>query len=336
MEASKGQVVSKLLKLVALTVLIILAAAALSWWWYLRAEPMEPPDLPGTSGRGAMEFGGHSRSWLAYIPATKTARPALVLVMHGSLGDGEGMRSATRFSFDVLAERHGFVVVYPDGYRRHWNDCRAGADYAANLENIDDVGFLRALVQRMVVEQQVDPARVFATGLSNGGQMAYRLALEAPELVAGIAAIAASLPVPASSDCQPSGQAVAALVMNGTDDPVNPYDGGVVEIFGNNSRGEVMSSLDTAAYWAGLAGYTGPGERRAWSDRVSDDGTTVESTEWLLPGQLPVSLVTIKGGGHTVPHPVFNLPRILGPTSHEMDGAEVVWRFFSAATAARR
>lgn len=327
---------TKLLKLIALAVAIILAAAALGWWWYLRAEPMEPPALPGVSERGEMEFGGHRRSWLAYIPAAKAERPALVLVMHGSLGDGEGMRSATRFSFDVLAERHGFVVVYPDGYQQHWNDCRAGADYAANLENIDDVGFLRALVQRMVVEQGVDPARVFATGLSNGGQMAYRLGLEAPELVAGIAAMAASLPVPASSDCQPSGRAVAALVMNGTEDPVNPYDGGVVEIFGNSSRGEVMSSLDTAAYWAGLAGHTGPGELRVWSDRVPDDGTRVESTEWLMPGQVPVSLVTIKGGGHTVPHPVFSLPRILGPTSHEMDGAEVVWRFFSAASAAPR
>ena len=327
---------SKLLKFIALVVVIILVAAVLGWWWYLRPEPMEPPELPGVSERGEMEFGGHSRSWLTYIPATRATRPALVLVMHGSLGDGEGMRSTTRFSFDVLAERHGFVVVYPDGYRRHWNDCRAGADYAAKLENIDDVGFLRALVQRMVAEQQVDPARVFATGLSNGGQMAYRLGLEAPELVAGIAAIAASLPVPASSDCQPSGQAVAALVMNGTEDPVNPYDGGTVEIFGNSSRGEVMSSLDTAAYWAELAGYIGAGERRVWSDRVPDDGTTVESTEWLLPGQLPVSLVKIVGGGHTVPHPVFSMPRILGPTCHEMDGAEVVWRFFSAASAATR
>ncbi len=146
---------SKLLKFIALVVVIILVAAVLGWWWYLRPEPMEPPELPGVSERGEMEFGGHSRSWLTYIPAARAERPALVLVMHGSLGDGEGMRSATRFSFDVLAERHGFVVVYPDGYRRHWNDCRAGADYAAKLENIDDVGFLRALVRRMVVEQQV-------------------------------------------------------------------------------------------------------------------------------------------------------------------------------------
>ena len=332
----EGRGVRRLLRVVVLAVVVILLAAVLGWWWYLRADSMEPPALPGTSERGVMVHGDRQRSWLAYIPAAKAERPALLLVMHGSRGDGEGMRELTRFGFDVLAERHGFVVVYPDGYQRHWNDCRAGADYAANRENIDDVGFLRALVVRMEAEQGVDPARVFAVGLSNGGQMAYRLGLEAPDLVAGIAAMAASLPVPAGSDCRPSGKAVAALVMNGTDDPVNPYQGGTVEIFGNRSRGEVMSSLETAVYWAQLAGYEGAGEHRVWNDRVPGDGTRVESTEWLAPGRPPVSLVTIRGGGHTVPHPVFNLPRILGPTSHELDGAEVTWRFFSAAAAAAR
>ena len=269
----------RLLRVVVLAVVVILLAAVLGWWWYLRADSMEPPALPGTSERGVMVHGDRQRSWLAYIPAAKAERPALLLVMHGSRGDGEGMRELTRFGFDVLAERHGFVVVYPDGYQRHWNDCRAGADYAANRENIDDVGFLRALVVHMEAEQGVDPARVFAVGLSNGGQMAYRLGLEAPDLVAGIAAMAASLPVPAGSDCRPSGKAVAALVMNGTDDPVNPYQGGTVEIFGNRSRGEVMSSLETAVYWAQLAGYEGAGEHRVWNDRVPGDGTRVESTE---------------------------------------------------------
>lgn len=317
------------LKVLAVIAMVVLVALALAWWWYLRADPMEPPALPGSVQTGTLEHGGHQRSWLAYVPAAKSPSPALVLVMHGSLGDGEQMREATRYGFDVLAERHGFIAVYPDGYERHWNDCRGGADYAANLENIDDVGFLRALVARMVDEQGVDPARVFATGLSNGGQMAYRLGLEAPDLVAGIAAMAASLADPIA--CEPAGGAVAALVMNGTEDPVNPYEGGLVEIFGNTSRGRVLSSAATAGYWAGLAGYDGEGERSRWPRRVPDDDTWVESVEWSGQGRVPVSLVTIYGGGHTVPNPVFSLPRILGPTSHQLDGPEVIWAFFSNA-----
>jgi polyhydroxybutyrate depolymerase len=321
----------KLMKALAVLVCLLVVGAALVWWRYLRLDPMVPPALPGIAQSGTLEHDGLRRSWLAYVPAARAERPALVLVLHGSRGSGERIRELTRYGFDVLAERYGFIAVYPDGYQAHWNDCRGGADYAANTEDIDDVGFLGALVQRMAGEQGIDTTRVFATGLSNGGQMAYRLGLEAPELVAGIAAMAASLPVPDNLDCTPSGRAVAALVMNGTDDPVNPYAGGVVEIFGNTSRGRVLSSVDTAAYWAGLAGYSGDGEHHAWPPRTADDPTRVESIDWSSPGKPPVSLVTVIGGGHTVPNPVFNLPGILGPTSHQIDGPEVIWAFFSSA-----
>lgn len=320
-----------LLKIVAIVVVVAGISVTLAWWWYLRMDSMVPPDLPGGVQAGSMEYDGLRRSWLAYIPASKSPTPALVLVMHGSRSNGEVMRMLTRYGFDVLAERDGFIVVYPDGYKDHWNDCRGGGDYAANLENIDDVGFLRSLVQRMVAEQGVDPARIFATGLSNGGQMAYRLGLEAPGLVAGIAAVAANLPVWANLDCEPTGEAVATLVMNGTADPVNPYEGGLVKIFGNSSRGVVQSAMDTASYWAGLAGHSGEGMLQVWPDRSADDKTVVESIDWLAPGKVPVSLVTIIGGGHTFPHPVLALPRILGPTSHQLDGAEVIWSFFQGA-----
>jgi polyhydroxybutyrate depolymerase len=158
--------------------------------------------------------------------------------------------------------------------------------------------------------------------------MAYRLGLEAPGLVAGIAAMAASLPVDSNLDCEPSGVAVAAMVMNGTADPVNPYEGGLVDILGDTSRGTVTSSAETAGYWAGLAGHSGAGVQREWPRLVADDETAVVSTEWSAQGRVPVSLVTIVGGGHTVPNPVFNLPRIIGPTSHQLDGPEVIWAFF--------
>ncbi len=326
----------KLLKIVVYLSGLLLLLAALAWWWYLRADTLEPPALPGQVQGGSVQHDGKPRSWLAYVPANLAPSPAVVLVMHGSLGTGEQMRIAARYGFDVQAERHGFIAVYPDGYENHWNDCRGSADYAANLEDIDDVGFLRSVVQRTVDEHGADPARVFATGLSNGGQMAYRLGLEAPDMVAGIAAIAASLPVDSSLDCDKSGQPVATLVMNGTLDPVNPYEGGLVEIFGNASRGAVLSSLATAQYWAGLAGYEGEGEQHAWPRQNPGDDTSVKSVEWSAAGKPPVSLVTVVGGGHTVPNPVFNMARILGPTSHQLDGPEVIWAFFNGVDSGPR
>jgi polyhydroxybutyrate depolymerase len=329
---NQGRVVLKFIKVVAIFMCLVAVTVGMLGWWYLHADPIEPPDLPGSWQPGSLHHGGHTRSWVSYVPASKTASPAVVLLLHGSRGNGEQMRTMSRYRFEQLAEQYGFIAVYPDGYQQHWNDCRGSANYAANLENIDDVGFLGALVQQLVREQGVDTSRVFAAGFSNGAQMAYRLGLEAPELVAAIAGVAANLPVPANLDCTPSGVGVATLVMNGTRDPVNPYEGGLVEILGDASRGEVMSADETIGYWVKLAGYAGPGRRQAWPDRVPDDGTAVVTTGWFEAGRHPVSLVTIEGGGHSIPHPQLNLPRMLGPTSHELDGAEVIWGFFSGTT----
>ncbi len=317
------------LKTVAVLVVLVLASALLAWRWYLHADAMEPPRLAGEMEAGSLEHDGLVRTWRAYIPALREGPVPLVLVLHGSRGDGQRMLEGTRYGFNILAEQYGFIPVYPDGFEQHWNDCRAGADYTANARNIDDVGFLQALVREMGARHGIDPSRVYATGMSNGGQMAYRMGLEAPALVAGIAAIAANLPAEENMDCEPSGEPVATLIINGTEDPVNPYGGGVVEISGNTSRGQVLSAMETVHYWAGIAGYAGEGTRRVWPERAAEDGTSVESTEWSAGGRPPVTLITVVGGGHTIPHTEYRLPRILGRTSHEFDAATVIWDFFS-------
>jgi polyhydroxybutyrate depolymerase len=291
--------------------------------WLLRWDEIAPPDLAGELVSGSMQHQGRARSWQAYIPSTRSSSPPLLFLLHGSRGDGAYMRASTFYSFDVVAEREGFIPVYPDGFERHWNDCRASASYSANLLNVDDVDFLQALAARMEEEFGVDSSRVYVAGISNGGHLAYRMGMEAPGSVAGIAAIAANLPVEKNLDCAQLGQPVATLIVNGTEDPVNPYGGGVVEILGDTSRGDVRSSNDTAAYWARLAGHRGEGLGQVWPDRAPDDGTTVQSTS------PPVQLLTVRGGGHTTPNPVYELPRIVGATSHEFDGAEVIWSFFA-------
>ena len=318
-----------LLKAVTALLVLGLASFLLAKRWYLHPDTMEPPRLAGRMEAGSLEHDGLVRTWRAYIPALREGPPPLVLVLHGSRGDGQRMLEGTRYGFNILAEQYGFIPVYPDGYEQHWNDCRAGADYSANERNIDDVGFLQALVREMQVRHGTDPSRVYAAGMSNGGQMAYRMGLEAPASVAGIAAIAANLPVEDNMDCTPTGEAVATLIINGTEDPVNPYGGGVVEIFGNNSRGQVRSAQETAQYWSGLAGYAGEGARHVWPERAGDDGTSVESMQWSAAGSPAVTLITVTGGGHTIPHTEYRLPRILGRTSHEFDAAEVIWVFFS-------
>jgi len=320
----------RFLKWLALALVLVIVAMALTAAWYLRWDELEPPAMPGVVEQGELQHGDRSRTWVTYLPASKKPRPELLIVLHGSQSSGTEIRTGTFYSFDVVAEREGFVVVYPDGVERHWNGCRASASYAANQLNVDDVGFMRALVDEMVARYGVDPGRVFATGFSNGGHMVYRLAYEAPDLLAGAAPVVANLPVSENNGCEPSDMPLPMLIVNGTEDRVNPWVGGPIVIMGDASRGAVHSSEESARYWAELAGYEGAGERTTWPEKSPDDGTSIESIRWSVPGKPPVTLIAVVGGGHTFPNPVYNLPRAMGATSHEVDGAELIWDFFKA------
>jgi polyhydroxybutyrate depolymerase len=284
----------------------------------------------GGLSKNTIEVGGHERSYLLYVPRNLAAHPPLLIVFHGSDGDGASVRRATGDEFDRLADAHGFLVAYPDGYRGNWNDCRKKASYPARTENIDDEGFVSALAAREVMAHGADPAHVFAVGHSNGAQMALRLALERPKEIAGAAIISASLPTPDNMACTPSDSPIPVLIMNGTDDPLNPYAGGEVTLFGFASRGTVLSTQTTADYFAKRNGDTGAPEISRLEHRDPKDPTWVEKSLWSAPGKRSVVLYTVHGGGHVVPQPVFSYPRLLGRQTEDVDAPAVIWDFFSA------
>jgi polyhydroxybutyrate depolymerase len=322
----------KWIRRILLATLALLAIAGVVWARYLRMTRVPEPALSAKLSRATLAWDGRDRSFSSYVPAQTEEHPALLLALHGSDGNGDQARETFGYEFDRLADEHGFIAVYPDGVEGHWNDCRKAAPYAAKKLAIDDVGYLGALVARFVQENGVDPQRVFVTGISNGGQMALRLALEAPTLVRGVAPVIASLPTDENMDCKPSGRPVSILLMNGTADPMNPYEGGTVALYGIwGNRGTVRSTKDTIGYWAALAGYTTPPEITLLPDQDRSDGSTVERRRWHGLGRRDVALDTIRGGGHTVPHPRVRLPRILGPTNGDIVAAREIWSFFEAA-----
>lgn len=310
---------------------LVLAFGALGFW-ALRSVSVPEPVLGGSLVKGSLDHGSRARTWLLYVPPRPTPSPALVLVYHGSGGDGARARAAMGYAFDRLADAEGFLVAYPDGYKRHWNDCRRAGPYEANRLDVDDVGFTRALVERLVRRRRVDRRRVFATGISNGGQMALRLALEAPDLVRAVAPVAASLPAGNNMDCQTLGRPVSVLVMNGTQDPMNPWAGGPVALYGLlGYRGDVLSTEDTVDYWRELAGLEREPQREVLPDRDPDDGSRAVRTLWRQRGHRSVELLAVVGGGHTVPHPTLQMPRILGRTNHDLVAAEEIQSFFREA-----
>ncbi len=157
----------------------------------------------------------------------------------------------TAYEFETLADRGNFIVVYPDGFERYWNDCRKRGAFSAKTRNVDDVGFIHTLIDRFREDFGVDSAHVFVMGFSNGGQMAFRLALELPLEIAGIAAVAANLPAPDNCACREAERPVPVLIVNGTADPINPYAGGS-GWFGLARSGGLRSTMETADYFKRL------------------------------------------------------------------------------------
>ncbi|MDG9854382.1 alpha/beta fold hydrolase [Pseudomonas nitroreducens] len=308
--------------LIALLVLALLVGG----WWYVPGELMQRPTLTGSSEDASLRQGQRRRSYVLYVPQKLAERPALLVVLHSSQSNGERMRRDSGYRFDALADRDGFLVLYPDGFEGHWNDCRRVASYSARQLNIDDVGFLSDMIARLQRERGVDPARVFVTGYSNGGQMALRMAAEAPDKVAGVAAVAASLPSADNDACRPAEQPRAALLMNGTRDPINPYAGGRVTLFGFGDRGNVLSAEDSALALARRNGQGGEPQ----VDKLTLPGPVwTQRQRWAAGDGPPVELVTVFGGGHLISQPLYRPPRMLGQVDPQLDGPAEIWRFFS-------
>lgn len=309
--------------LVFLLVLAVMAAGWLAWSF------REPP-LAGTLRQQTLHAGGMERSFSYYLPARLQPGAAVIFVLHGSSGTGAMMRRMSFFQFDQLADRENVVIVYPDGYQGYWNDCRRSADYAANRENIDDPAFFQEMIAYFTRTLEVDPARVYVVGLSNGGHMVYRLALEMPRAFAAFAANAASLPVDSNLDCTPAGQAVNIAVLNGTRDPINPYGGGVVTVMGNSSRGAVRSTEDTVAYWADLAGARGQAPETL-PEQDGDPDTRVERVRYLSEEGIEVRRYALHGSGHVLPaHRQSPVMALLGNNAGDMQSADELWTFFNA------
>ena len=313
---------------IALLLLLALGGLLALARWTLLPRVEQWPALTGEVQERVSRHGGLERSYRVYRPANLPDHPAVLLVFHGSMSDGAAMRALSGHQFDRLADEHGLLVVYPDGIEKHWNDCRRSADYAANRRDIDDVGFVRQLLGELDQAFGIDEGRVFVTGLSNGGHMALRLALEAPGLIRAAAPMAANLPAPDNVDCHASGEAVSIALFAGSRDPVNPYEGGLVKILWDDSRGEVLSAPATAGYFAELAGYREPPRHERLANPVAGDDSHIELERWQGRDQ-EVRLYSVIGGGHNFPARHVRFGPLLGGDNRDADVADLMWAFFA-------
>jgi len=279
-----------------------------------------------------IQVNGLERTYRIHIPSElpENSTSALVFVLHGGGGTGEGMeRTLTLGGFNTLADDHKFIVVYPDGFEKNWNDGRKNVSDPAHQQNIDDVGFFTILIENLTQEFDIDPKRIFVTGISNGAMMSYRLAAEIPEKIAAIAPVAGAFPIDLVS-YNISDNPVSVCILSGTHDPLVPWEGGIVG-FPRNPRGIVLSVPDSVMFWVEHNNCTTIPNSTVLPDADPTDHTWVQRDIYTDgSNNSEVILYTIYNGGHTWPDGYQYLPEpLVGRTTHDMNANTVIWDFFS-------
>lgn len=288
-------------------------------------DPPPPEDAPmacdGRTGQTGsrlltMTHDGLVRSTLLHVPDGYDATRGAMLVLNFHGFTSAGWQQALLTGMNERADERGFIVAYPQGVAVSWNagDCCG----TAWTDAVDDVGFVRALIDRIAEEYCVDPRRVYATGMSNGGFLSHRLACELSDRVAAIAPVAGVMGIDAG-ECAPA-RPVPVWAFHGTRDLLVPYEGGT-PVVSELGTGIVFRSVDaTLGHWAAHNGCR--------DERVTlyEEG---DATCVAYAGcDAPTRLCTIAGGGHTWPG---GLPiPFLGSTSRDLDATEAMLDFFEA------
>lgn len=279
-----------------------------------------------------IKSGGHERTYRVYVPAASAAgrKLPLIFLLHGGGSTGKGMRRLTGHCFEHRADADGGIVAYPDGFDGHWNDYRGDLSRRAQRENIDDVSFLKAAAAEIAARYPVDPARVYAAGMSNGAMMAHALACRASDVFAAVAAVSGAMPEKLAAACSPA-RPVPVMIVNGTEDKLVHWEGGdVTGPFGGKKLGRVLSVERTRDFWLEKNRCDGSKAARSRKDESQKDGTVLErETYSSCTGGAEVNFIKVAGGGHTWPGGAQYLPRFLiGRTTDEMAGEEL-WDFFN-------
>jgi polyhydroxybutyrate depolymerase len=271
-----------------------------------------------------LEVDGITRSYHLHVPSAVGPTPApLVLVFHGGGGTGPGTERLTRFT--ALADREGFLVAFPEGVEKNWNDGREFTGSRAHRDHVDDVAFVTALIDAIGRAHAVDPRRVYATGISNGGIFSHYLAAHLSARIAAIAPVVGGIADPPEAWLRPE-QPVSVLMLQGTRDPLVPYHGGAVA-FG---RGKIIDTEEAARRWAALNGGREPVREPLPADGKDRCG----GLRTIYPGGRDgseVTLVRLDGGGHTWPGGAQYLPQLLiGRVCRDFDATVLIWDFFKA------
>jgi polyhydroxybutyrate depolymerase len=274
---------------------------------------------------------GLKRHYVVHVPKAydgKTAVP-VVIMFHGGGGKAHGAMQETGWS--AKADKENFLAVYPEGVPRDpsrrgsfvanpqsWNDGSARTILSAAQQNIDDVGFVNAMLDDLDRKFRVDPQRLYATGFSNGASMTFRAGRELSTRLAAIAPVAGSDWLARPAPAQP----LSLLYLTGTADPLNPLEGGEITL-GDKPAGNKPPVRDFIGKWVNMLGCAP--EPKTVYDRDGVKGIAYTSCH----GNAEVAFYTVAGMGHFWPGGMSHLPeRVIGKSFDKLSATDLIWEFF--------
>lgn len=269
---------------------------------------------PRRDADGFLKVGNLKRAYNLHVPSSYNSKKPipLVLAFHGVGGNGKEMANMTGFS--PLAEQSGFIVVYPDAIRNHWDARRS-----SQPETTNDVGFISALIDDLGQRYTLDRRRIYVTGFSNGGTFAYRLACELSNKITAIAAISATMPENVSRTCQPV-KPISVLLMHGTNDAIIPY----------GPPGKALLSLaDTVKYWST---HNRCSPQVVKTSLPKSPHISLETYQ-QCNNETTVTLYTIEGAEHGWGDSQSGTTGTPGKSSQENNASAIIWDFFSKHSA---
>ncbi len=269
---------------------------------------------PRADADGFLKVGNLKRAYNLHVPSSYNSKKPipLVLAFHGVGGNGKEMAKMTGLS--QLAEQSGFIVVYPDAIRNHWDARRSNQP-----ETTNDVGFISALIDDLGQRYTLDPRRIYVTGFSNGGTFAHRLACELSNKITAIAAISATMPENVSRTCQPV-KPISVLLMHGTNDAIIPY--------GPPGKG-LLSLADTVKYWS-THNRCSPQVVKA--SLPKSPHISLETYQ-QCNNETTVTLYTIEGAEHGWGDSQSRTTGTPGKPSQQANASAIIWDFFSKHSA---
>lgn len=281
---------------------------------------------------------GVERRYYRVAPVSVKATQAALFMFHGHGGSPEHMLGMTRTQSPYVrwlevARRQNLLLIVPEGEvggdgKRGWADCRL----ADSQPKTDDLAFVDAMIAKLNGDYPAIAKQIFAVGTSNGGHFVLRIAHERAGALKAAAVVLAS--EAAQSRCKAPSQGLPIVFINGTDDTLTKWQGGLVGKT-RDMRGETMSVMDTVNYWVKLNNAEGIAKIEKLPDVDPEDKSRVVVHQYAAKaGGAPVVLYEVQGGGHTepsisvAPSRLFSL--IVGTQNRDIEMADKLWEFFAA------